>query len=723
MKEIINIHDAKSIMKKKNIIIYGTIRDIEDDFLSSFTNLDLISSYFNKVYIIILENDSSDKTRELLIEWSNINIMNVTKHLILKDNVDLSYSLRAHRLSYCRNLILNYISDNILQNTYEYVIHCDLDNRFWSVNYESICNCFQYDLNAWDMMSCVSNNKTYYDFWALRCESSWFNMNIFSCETNGINYCSKVGEFETLLKNTNCLIPTTSSFNGLAIYKLTSIIYCRYNAEYKCYLCNNTNRGCWEDNDHIGLHKQMNNNNCKLFINNKMYIKSRPENAIPYKNFINSIYIPNIKKNPLNYLLINDLIEKNGYWIMIGPDNNDNTNLITNYYDDSFYYFNQTTDESSNSLFNKNVIILNDNYNKSLKDGILSSSSNPNSKEISFIYINLFKYNEIKMIFDNLYSKIKVGCIIIFDKLINYKEYLLNGLKVLYENIYEYGLEFEWLMMNGEIKTNNFFSFNNSESVAIKIIANKYNLNNGLPYFTYSSQEFDEFVWNVYIDNYNDLKHIQSKEEAFCHWKNYGEKEGRICKPNESTSTDILTNTNLISSFSENDENFDWEMYLELNPDLIENDYGITKEDAYHHWINHGKNEGRMWYFDWCLYIKNYNLVSKSIDTKIKAIRHWIDNGRPILSNKTKDDYDYELFDWQLYVGSYEDLKHIDSRELAWSHWINFGKQEGRIPHNFKWSTYLLLNNDLIEAGINTEDLALSHYIKHGIHEKRRINL
>jgi hypothetical protein len=721
MKEIINIDDAKSIMKKKNIIIYGTIRDIEDDFLSSFTNLDLISSYFNKVYIIILENDSSDKTRELLIEWSNTSILNVTKHLILKENIDLSYTLRAHRLSYCRNLILNYISDNNLQNTYEYVFHCDLDNRFWSVNYESICNCFQYDLNEWDMMSCVSYNKTYYDFWALRCDSSWFNINIFSCNTNGIDYCTKVNEFETQLKNTNGLIPTNSSFNGLGIYKLTSIINCRYNAEYKCYLCNNTNRGCWEDNDHIGLHKQMINNNCKLFINNKMYIKSRPENAIPYKNFINSIYIPNIKKTPLNYLLINELIEKNGYWIMIGPDNNDYPNLITNYYDESFYYFNQLKDELPNSLFNKNVVTINDNYSISFKNNLLSS----NSKEITFIYINLFKYNEIRMIFDNLFWKIKVGCIIIFDKLINYKEYLLNGLKVLYENIYEYGLEFEWLMMNGEIKTNNFFSFNNSESVAIKITANKYNVNNGLSYFTYSSNEYDEFNWNIYTDFYDDLKHIKSKEDAYNHWKNYGEKEGRICKSIEtaSASSSASASTNLVVHSNENDEIFDWEMYLELNPDLTENDNNLTKEDAYNHWINHGKNEGRLCYFDWCLYIKNYNLVSKSIDTKIKAIRHWINNGMPILSNKTKDDYDYELFDWKFYIKSNEDLNHIDSHELAWNHWINFGKHEGRISHNFKWSTYLLLNNDLIEAGINTEDLALSHYIKHGKHEQRRINL
>ena len=140
------------------------------------------------------------------------------------------------------------------------------------------------------------------------------------------------------------------------------------------------------------------------------------------------------------------------------------------------------------------------------------------------------------------------------------------------------------------------------------------------------------------------------------------------------------------------------------------------------HWNIYGKKEGRICHFDWCLYIKNYNLLSKSIDNRTKAIQHWLTNGKPEINNKNELDYEYELFNWHFYINKYEDLKHINSREMAWDHWINFGRKENRVSHNFKWSNYLLLNNDLIQAGIITESQALYHYIKHGINENRKIN-
>ena len=109
MEEIIKMNDTTSKISGLNVIIYGSVRDIENDFFTSFLNLDIISEMFNEVYIIIFENDSKDKTRELLQKWNNIKHPKITKHIILKNNLDIIYPLRAHRLAYCRNCILNYI--------------------------------------------------------------------------------------------------------------------------------------------------------------------------------------------------------------------------------------------------------------------------------------------------------------------------------------------------------------------------------------------------------------------------------------------------------------------------------------------------------------------------------------------------------------------------------------------------------------------------------------
>ena len=124
--------------------------------------------------------------------------------------------------------------------------------------------------------------------------------------------------------------------------------------------------------------------------------------------------------------------------------------------------------------------------------------------------------------------------------------------------------------------------------------------------------------------------------------------------------------------------------------------------------------------FDWCAYIKNYNLVSKSIDNKVKAINHWISNGRPQISYASSVD-DKELFDWEYYIEHNSDLKHIDNRDMAWYHWCNYGKNEGRTYNSFKWTNYLLANDDLLSVGINTEALAIYHWIHHGKNENRKM--
>jgi len=706
MKEIMNMNDAKQKMKNINIIIYGTIRDIENDFFTSFTNIDIISGYFNKVVVIILENDSSDRTRDLLVNWSKQRGHNkyIDKHIILKNELTSLYPLRAHRLAYCRNLILNYIFENNLHQHYEYAIHCDLDDRFWSIDFDSITNCFQYDLNEWDVMTCVNKNRTYYDFWALRCDKSWFNINIFSCDANNIDYTTKIGEFETLLKNTSGLISTTSSFNGLGIYKLKNAIYFRYNASYNCNKCKNTNQGCLEDNDHIGFHKQLIHNDCKIFINNKMIIQTKPENSISYDKFISKITIKNIHKNVLSYLLINNFIDKTGNWLSIKVKDGEISNVITNYYDNTLFVFDDSS-KKEYTFLNKNISLINEYITSSRIDNICKNY-------LSFIYVNCDTYKTTKELFQSTYHKIKSGCIIIFHRLINFVEYYLYTLKAFYEFTQEYQIQFEWLMMNGEFKMDSIETLENeNQIVAIKILHNPF-FNNRIATIDYNSLEYETFDWLFYKNYYNDLMHIQTKEETYFHWKTYGESEGRISNPSQNIDHNNEEYINEMNSF-------DWELYLELNIDL--QDEGIeTKEDAFLHWKKHGIKENRISNFDWCAYIKNYNLIGKSIDNKTKAIKHWIENGKPNVNFSIKD-YEQELFDWKFYINNHSDLHHIKDSELAWSHWKHYGKNEGRISHNFNWTNYLLTNSDLVKAGIDNEISATLHWIKHGKNENRKL--
>jgi len=733
MFEVFELDETQNLMKSYNVIIYGTIRDIEDHFIKSFKNIDLLCNFFNNAYIIIFENDSKDETRNLLTKWGSSSNGNVVKHVILENNLNAQYPLRAHRLAYCRNRILNYIFENKLNESYQYAIHCDLDDRFWSLDYESICNCFQYDTNCWDAMFPINNNYTYYDFWALRCNESWFQKNIFCCEIENNEKCNEfenhVGEFSSfLLSNKNTLIQVHSAFNGIGIYKLSSLYNCRYNADYMCGKCNGQKIGCYEDNDHIGLHKSMIANNCKLYINTKMMLESKAFTYQSYSTFMKNLKnIPNIGKDPLQYVLYSKLVDTNHIWVNGAKNMGIYENKISNFTSNPVCSF--CIEENTyyiNDFINNNVIKYSGNLSKNICHFILHNQD----ALISFIHIDFNNYHQTINLFNKLYKKINNNCIIVLEKYVNFNEYLLNDLHAFYEFVQKYNIVFEYIGMNGS------FSKSNHTGIAIKI-----NNNPNISKIDITSDFFkyeDEciyFDWIKYKENHKDLVHVRTKEDAWEHWLTYGKREGRTyCEKSKIKETNMER------------KNFDWQKYAKTYKDLNEI---TTKEEAWHHWIYHGKKEGRQYFtneskeknesndknesteseknnFDWKKYIQKNEDLSH-IKEKEQAWHHWIyhgkKEGRTYYEKKNIDSS--KNFDWKFYIENNPDLSHIQTEEEALYHWNHYGKNEGRNYmnknfvkfNNFDWKYYVENNQDLNE--IKTKDEAWDHWINHGQYENR----
>ena len=116
-------------------------------------------------------------------------------------------------------------------------------------------------------------------------------------------------------------------------------------------------------------------------------------------------------------------------------------------------------------------------------------------------------------------------------------------------------------------------------------------------------------------------------------------------------------------------------------------------------------------------------------------------------------------FDWEYYISINNDLNKLNTKELAYNHYINYGINENRLfrknnlsqnientekklgqslkenslnsqssnlvyeksslinINNFDWEHYISTYNDLKQ--FNTRELAYNHYIKYGIHENR----
>jgi putative flippase GtrA len=741
MFEVIELNESKKIIKKLNVIIYGTIRDIEEHFIKSFTNIDLLSKLFNNVYIIIFENDSSDNTRNLLRIWASSHDNNVVKHIILENNLIRLIPLRATRLAYCRNKILNYIFENNLDKSYQYAIHCDLDDRFWSLDYVSICNCFQYDLNTWDAMFPININYSYYDFWALRCNETWFKKNIFCCEIENNEKCNQyenhIKDFGCFLKkNKNSLISVNSAFNGIGIYKLNSLKNCKYDATYFCNNCRGKSIGCKEDNDHIGLHRDMIFNNAKLFINTKMVLENNKK-YISYKKFIKNLEnIPNIKKDPLKYVFYTKIVDQNHLWLNFSNKLGNYENIISNFSTNNIFTFCKNDNNLySNELINNNVVKYIENIPKNINKFILN---NYNSV-ISFIHIDINNYHNTKLIFEKLHKKINNGCIIVINKFLNYNEYLLHDLHAFYEFTQKYNIKFEYIGINGNFFVNPPHHIKHNTSVAIKIIENP-NISNieiTNDFFKYE-ESYIYFDWITYVNTYQDISCIKNKEDAWDHWINYGKAEGRQYFTKETKEND--------------NKKFDWIQYIKTYSDL---NHINNKEEAWNHWTNYGKAEGRQYFsiktkssldnieddtyffLNWTNYIE-LNDDLKHIKTKEEAWNHWINygkaEGRPYFikkiepntnTNTNTQNEKQDTFDWKKYITKNKDLIHIKTKDDAWSHWINYGKNEGRKFYNypksnhleFDWKYYVTNNGDLNH--ITTEEEALFHWNNFGKNEGR----
>ena len=84
-------------------------------------------------------------------------------------------------------------------------------------------------------------------------------------------------------------------------------------------------------------------------------------------------------------------------------------------------------------------------------------------------------------------------------------------------------------------------------------------------------------------------------------------------------------------------------------------------------------------------------------------------------------------FDWREYLIANVDLIDggIDTEDLATKHWREIGKNQNRdlISKTFDWTQYIAINQDLIYQGHITKISAQEHYINDGYKEERRTEL
>jgi len=161
--------------------------------------------------------------------------------------------------------------------------------------------------------------------------------------------------------------------------------------------------------------------------------------------------------------------------------------------------------------------------------------------------------------------------------------------------------------------------------------------------------DLKQFHWKKYLYYYEDLHHLDTKEEAWDHWMDHGKYEKRIFFTYDEKNGKIKDDSDLKITSKEK-KNFDWKSYINFYPDLTKIN---TREKAWDHWIHHGKKEKRKYFR-----LDKEDNISRSEE--------------------------YEKFPWKTYVNNYPDLKGLNTKEKAWNHWIQNGKKEKRVIYDLK---------------------------------------
>jgi len=224
---------GKKYARDLNITITGLCRDVESRLSSNLQHIDNLSSNFKQCNFFIYENDSKDKTPDILANWSNLsNKRYLSEKLSANHPVGPAHKdkSRTEALAEYRNKCKDYIIEYFPDTDYIFVV--DLDFKIFSIDgiFNSLGYLSEEKISAMCGNAFVLYNKQFinYDSWAYRynwwsdCQEAlyWFNY------------------WQPLVGSNP--IKVNSAFGGICIYNSkyyfdTSCKYEGYDCEHVCF--------------------------------------------------------------------------------------------------------------------------------------------------------------------------------------------------------------------------------------------------------------------------------------------------------------------------------------------------------------------------------------------------------------------------------------------------------------------------------------------------------
>lgn len=278
------VHIGRKHFSQSRVIIAGLIRDREEHIESLRLQLYSLTRSFADYAIVIVENDSKDRTREKLLEWTK---HDSHVHVIgCGDSPSCQLSLaetkrqfrpeisRIQKMVRLRNIYLDYIDNHQQLSQYDYLVVEDFDLKTYTYTDGLYSTGFHFQNDS--SINAICSNGIYYNRLLnnLISYETYFDPYAHKDQYN-LNWSMVYNDlWSTMFRQYACqkdLISVYSCFSGRTIYRYRSI----RGKHYRTYLDRNQQAIC----EHVGLHEYFPN----IYLNSEMIFYVVANNIVKNK--------------------------------------------------------------------------------------------------------------------------------------------------------------------------------------------------------------------------------------------------------------------------------------------------------------------------------------------------------------------------------------------------------------------------------------------------------
>ena len=223
-------------LKDLKVVFAGCARNCSNFLPKVLENIEFYSSFFSESYMVIVENGSTDKTKEILKDNKN------KKNFFLFEDDLNKLPYRGQRLEKARNLIIETIKKNTNLVSCDLFIMLDFDDiGTYRIEEKNILDSIKFLFSKEEIGAVFANQLgTYYDMWTLRdqkyCKNDfWVEVLQFLINNKNSNDKISKSNIEEVKKNiidkktysfekNHPPIKVESAFGGFGIYKMKYVL-------------------------------------------------------------------------------------------------------------------------------------------------------------------------------------------------------------------------------------------------------------------------------------------------------------------------------------------------------------------------------------------------------------------------------------------------------------------------------------------------------------------